>query len=63
MNEYPEKIRTKCLEDPLDSIAAWSRCPTCGSDDIDELHHAATFALPECDFLYCNECQHEWRHT
>ena len=40
-----------------------TRCPACGSDDIDKLHHQPTFALPECEFLYCNECEHEWDHT
>lgn len=32
------------------------QCAICGSYDIDKLHHPATFALPECDYLYCNDC-------
>jgi len=35
-------------------------CPQCDSDDVDRHHHAATFALPECEHWYCNECGHEW---
>ena len=29
-------------------------CPKCGSDDVDKLYHAATFAVDECWFWNCN---------
>lgn len=38
------------------------RCPACEGADVDRLHHAPTFALPECDYWQCMECEHEWGH-
>ena len=60
MNEYPKKIVTHCMEDPLDAKAELYRCPACESDDTDKIHHAPTFAWPEYWFYHCNECEHEW---
>lgn len=37
-------------------------CPKCMSNDVDKMHHASTFALPECWYWWCNDCQHEWDH-
>jgi hypothetical protein len=36
---------------------------TCGSTDVARVWHAPTFALPECWFWYCHECEHEWGHS
>ncbi len=63
MNEYPKKIVAKCLEDPLDAAVERSRCPKCEGLDTDLLHHTATFALPECHYRCCNECEHQWDHS
>ena len=37
-------------------------CPDCGSDEISPRHHEATFAVPECDYSQCDECDHQWGH-
>ena len=34
-------------------------CPVCGSTDTDRMHHAGTFALPECFYWSC-ENGHQW---
>ena len=39
------------------------RCPNCCSDDVDRCHHSATFALPECFYYQCNECDTQWGHS
>jgi predicted RNA-binding Zn-ribbon protein involved in translation (DUF1610 family) len=38
-------------------------CPKCGSTETERLHHAATFALPECWFWQCEKCGHQWGQT
>lgn len=38
------------------------KCPKCQSDDVDRCHHEATYAVPECDYWQCNECEHQWGH-
>jgi hypothetical protein len=35
-------------------------CPNCESEEVLRLHHAPTFALPECWFWFCEECEHSW---
>lgn len=39
------------------------RCPKCRSRDVERAHHQGTFAVPECDFIRCNDCEHQWNHT
>lgn len=34
------------------------RCPACGSDDMDKIHHAGTLALSECTIWHCNNCDY-----
>ena len=50
-DEHPERHRKPEL------------CPKCQSDDTDWMHLQPTFYLPECDYLYCNECEHQWGQT
>ena len=40
------------------------RCPECGKTTIMHRHHDGdTCGLPECDFLECEDCQHQWGHN
>lgn len=38
------------------------QCPGCGSFDINKRHHQPTFAVPECHYMECDECKHQWDH-
>ena len=38
------------------------RCPACDSCEVDKIHHEATFALPECWYFTCLECDKQWDH-
>jgi hypothetical protein len=38
------------------------RCPKCDCRDVDRIHHEATFAIPECTFWMCSECDEQWGH-
>lgn len=40
-----------------------TECPECGSDDIDRVHHEGSFAIPECWYFLCHECDHQWDHS
>lgn len=57
MNEYPKKIVSHCLEDPLDVTVQAKRCPRCDTQ-LEQAHHAATFTLPECWFWACTDCSY-----
>ena len=35
-------------------------CPKCSCANFSRLHHQATFGLPETDYLFCNDCNHNW---
>jgi len=35
-------------------------CPSCGKHDVDRLHRAATMALPEAHYWFCNDCHRQW---
>lgn len=37
-------------------------CPKCGCAERTKRHHAGTFAVPECWFWQCDECEHQWGH-
>jgi DNA-directed RNA polymerase subunit M/transcription elongation factor TFIIS len=37
-------------------------CPKCGSIEIGKRHHDGTFSVPECDFMHCDDCDHQWGH-
>ena len=37
-------------------------CPKCGSEDITEAHREGDLFAPECDYLVCMACEHEWGH-
>jgi hypothetical protein len=37
-------------------------CPECGGHNVEKRHHAPTFAVPECDYKECEDCQHQWDH-
>jgi hypothetical protein len=37
-------------------------CPKCGSDDITEVHREGDLLAPECDYLFCMACEHQWGH-
>lgn len=38
------------------------KCPKCQSVEVIKRHAEATFALPECFFKECEDCQHQWNH-
>ena len=38
-------------------------CPFCGSADIDHLHSAGGFSLPECYYWECSTCREQWGHV
>ncbi len=37
-------------------------CPLCHSKNFGHGHHAGSFAVPECDYLSCYDCGHQWGH-
>lgn len=37
-------------------------CPECGCAERTKRHHPGTFAVPECWFWQCDECEHQWGH-
>ena len=39
------------------------KCPECGSDDVERGHHGESFALPECWYWFCYQCEHQWGHV
>jgi hypothetical protein len=39
------------------------KCPKCESENVEKRHHNPTFALPECDYFQCEECEHQWGHS
>lgn len=39
------------------------KCPKCGSFDTTRCHHQGNFALPECFYQSCDECNHQWDHS
>lgn len=43
-----------------DRIKQLHPCKNCGSWDTARLHHAGTFAFPECWYWFCYECEKEW---
>lgn len=48
-DEWPDDLR----------VREFPRCPRCGSEEMNRVHHAATFALPECWVMECGECGYE----
>ena len=38
-------------------------CPKCDSNEVEICHHAATFAVPECNYRHCTNCEHQWGHS
>lgn len=38
-------------------------CPKCGSSEVQKYHHLSTFALPECYYQSCYDCDHQWNHA
>ncbi len=45
---------------PLSHIC---KCPQCGSEEIGPVHHEGSFAVPECNFMRCLDCSHQWGHS
>ena len=37
-------------------------CPLCGSSDVQRMHHQGDTLAPECDYLECGSCEHQWGH-
>ena len=37
-------------------------CPKCNSPNIGRFHHEGTFAIPECNYKRCEDCEHQWDH-
>lgn len=35
-------------------------CPKCGSTDVSRCHFSGNSAAPECDYNYCEMCEHQW---
>ena len=38
-------------------------CPECSSANVSWKHHEATFAVPECSYWDCEDCDHQWGHA
>lgn len=37
-------------------------CPECGSLNVDSHHHSGSWAVPECCYMECEDCDHQWGH-
>lgn len=37
-------------------------CPKCKSLNVEELYHVPDH-LPECNYLACEDCSHQWDHA
>lgn len=35
-------------------------CPKCNGQDVERIHHQASFAIPECYYWLCENCEHMW---
>ncbi len=40
-------------------------CPKCHASWVwvERRHHEATWAVPECDYWQCEQCDHQWGHS
>ena len=62
--EYPDDTRPAVGASELKALldGTPTACPECQSREIGRSHHRPTFAVPECDFWECEECDHQWGH-
>lgn len=51
----PKKKQPKTLPE--------NRCPLCQGSNVEKVHYHGSGAIPECDFLECNDCEHQWGHS
>ena len=51
------------IRDEIEGKPLPTKCPKCGSEDVTHSHHQATFAIPECDYWRCDDCDYQWRHN
>lgn len=50
-NPFPTSSDVECI------------CPKCGSTDVRERHYYGSYYAPECNYKYCELCEHQWDHT
>lgn len=73
-----ERLSVCCGAPPLDDISDddfamcsdckehaefLPECPKCESGNTSREKSNGTGAIPECRFLRCGDCKHEWDHT
>jgi hypothetical protein len=51
------------LDGQKTSMITLEKCPKCGSLNCDRYHHYGNFALPECFYQKCDDCEHQWGHS